>query len=125
MTINPSSLESKTAELAYFYYLERQRSGLPGSEHEDWIRAEAEVRSHHAPPEVPAQTATATSSLPLTLIKGIGPRVAAELKTVGVSTCEELASWALSDFGEKLPRLTARARNGEWIEQARELSENQ
>ncbi len=96
-----------TAERAYFFYLERQRLGLPGNENDDWLRAEA--------------TAT-QQELPVTVIKGIGPRVGAELEQCGVQSFSQLAIWTLSDFGEKLPRLTARAKSGRWIEQARELS---
>lgn len=105
-----SDYRANTARLAYFYYLERERLGLPGNEQEDWMRAEAEAAhtkvSHH---------------LPLTAIKGIGPRVAAELELAGVETCADLAKWSLSDFGQRLPRLTARAKNGAWIEQAQDL----
>ncbi|MDF1824326.1 MAG: hypothetical protein P1U68_06770 [Verrucomicrobiales bacterium] len=98
---------STTAERAYFYYLERQRLGLPGNEGDDWLRAEA----------------TATKrELPVTAIKGIGPKVATELGNKGVSSVAQLATWSLSDFGEKLPRLTARAKSGRWIEQAHKLS---
>ncbi|MDF1860278.1 MAG: hypothetical protein P1U87_08685 [Verrucomicrobiales bacterium] len=131
MTSTDSTTQIKTADLAYFFFLERQRLGLPGSEHDDWVRAEEQLRNHPTPP--PAQTMapkkvkTAAKSLssndtPVRSIKGIGPRVAAELKLVGVTTCEQLAIWSLSDFGEKLPRLTARARSGEWMEQARKLA---
>lgn len=96
-----------TAERAYFFFLERQRLGLPGNEHDDWLRAEASFQKN---------------DLPLTAIKGIGPRAAAELAKCGVTTVTGLAAWDLSDFGERLPRLTARAKSGRWIEQARELS---
>lgn len=102
-----SSVATTTEERAYFIYLERQKQGVPGDEHSDWIQAEASA---------PARI------LALTEIKGIGPRVATQLNEIGVTTVEQLANWELSDFGEKLPRLTARAKSGKWIEQARELS---
>ncbi|MEM6280534.1 MAG: hypothetical protein AAF733_13710, partial [Verrucomicrobiota bacterium] len=77
-----------------------------GSEQEDWIQAE----NHCSRPDQP-----------VTCIKGVGPRAAAELSHLGVITVRDLASWELSDFGERIPRLTARARSGRWIEQARQL----
>jgi predicted flap endonuclease-1-like 5' DNA nuclease len=126
-----STTQSKTAELAYFLFLERQRHGLPGSEHDDWLRAEEQLRNHPAPPAAKNDdhkkvktTANPhfSNEISACMIKGIGPRVAADLKAVGITTCGQLALWNLSDFGEKLPRLTARARNGEWIEQARKLA---
>lgn len=131
MTATDSTTQIKTAELAYFFFLERQRLGLPGSEHDDWVRAEEQLRNRPAPataePKSKKKVKTATKSFssndtPVSLIKGIGPRVAAELKSAGVTTCEQLALWSLSDFGEKLPRLTARARSGQWLEQARKLA---
>ena len=124
-------------------HLERQRNGIPGSEHDDWERAERDLQNHHARPQAasgrkmkrtqkPAKSVKSPSKIlktnapnrsgMVTEIKGIGPRVASELESVGVTTCSQLAQWTLSDFGEKLPRLTARARSGEWIEQAKTLS---
>lgn len=131
MTATDSTTLSKTAEVAYFLFLERQRLGLPGSEHDDWVRAEEQLRNHHAPPaaEKGSSKKVKTTANPknsneisVSMIKGVGPRVASELKAAGVTTCGQLALWNLSDFGEKLPRLTTRARNGEWIEQARKLA---
>lgn len=110
-----SQIRSKTAERAYYYYEQREKLGLPGSEQDDWAKAEAEIAAA-------LQKHSKSSSVPVTEIKGIGPRVASELKQAGVTTCDQLAAWELSDFGEKLPRLTARARSGQWIEQARDLA---
>ena len=35
--------DSKVALTAYFYYLERQKQGLPGSAEDDWKKAEETV----------------------------------------------------------------------------------
>jgi len=58
----------------------------------------------------------------VTEIKGIGPKVAAKLANHGEQTVDQLAKWALADFGEKLPLLTARAKSGDWIKQASKLA---
>ena len=107
MQVTDSFSAATRAERAYFFYLQRQRRGLSGNEHGDWLRAEASFQQN---------------DLPLTAIKGIGPRAAAELSKLGINGVRDLATWQLSDFGERLPRLTARARSGQWIEQARGLS---
>ena len=41
---SPADLETKIRERAYELYLER--GSMPGFEHEDWLRAEREVRAH-------------------------------------------------------------------------------
>ena len=107
------SIRARTAERAYARYLERQRLGLPGDEHDDWIRAERELA------EQSTRNGPAPSS-PVTAIRGIGPRVAEQLAEAGIRDATDLARWSLADFGESLPRLAARARSGRWIEQARE-----
>tara|TARA_R110000850_G_scaffold102678_1_gene212153 strand:- start:1321 stop:1662 length:342 start_codon:yes stop_codon:yes gene_type:complete len=104
--------KAKTAERAYFIFLARQQNGLPGSEHEDWKRAEAETTPDLSYSDSPS----------VSIIKGIGPKVADELNTQGVMTVADLAKWTLADFGERLPRLTTRARSGQWLEQAARLS---
>lgn len=111
MTTTPApELRAETAKLAYHHYLDRVRLGLPGDERDDWIRAETEL-----------QKRTPLDPVPLLSIKGIGPRVAAELENAGIVDCVSLGSLTLSEFAERLPRLAARARSGAWIEQARSL----
>ncbi|NRB73487.1 MAG: hypothetical protein HRU46_03945 [Verrucomicrobiales bacterium] len=111
-----SHQRAKIAKLAYFFYQERVQKGLPGNELQDWQRAERTALE-----ETEAQ-APAADAAPVTEIKGIGPKVASELAAQGVTTVDQLAQWTLADFGEKLPRLTARARGGNWIEQAAKLA---
>ena len=119
MHIIPTVCRNEIAKRAYFYFLERRKKGIPDNPAEDWERAEADLSS---PSETEGSAPETAVAIPLTLIRGIGPRVAASLKEQGVSSANDLADWTLKDFGERLPRLTARARNGEWIEQARSLS---
>lgn len=117
---------SQTAELAYTFYLERLRLGLPSDEHEDWLRAERELETRIAPATEKAIAGASISHAapPLTRIRGIGPRVAEQLAEAGIRNADDLARWTLADFGEKLPRLAARAKSGTWIEQARQASGN-
>ena len=105
MNVIESTSRAKTAERAYYFFLDRQQRGIPGTEHDDWLRAEASFQRNE---------------LPLTALKGVGPKVAAELAACGVRSVSDLAAWELADFGENLPRLTARAKSGRWIEQARQ-----
>jgi predicted flap endonuclease-1-like 5' DNA nuclease len=118
MNVISSPSRNETAELAYFYFLERQRLGLPDDPQNDWENAEADLRKGGSTTLAPEPS---MNRVPLSHIKGIGPRVTASLNDCGVHSANDLAHWSLSDFGEKLPRLTARARNGEWIEQAKAL----
>ena len=39
----PKARDEEIARLAHTYWEERQKNGLPGSDVEDWLRAEAEV----------------------------------------------------------------------------------
>ncbi len=111
MNVIKSELNAKTAELAYAYYLERVQNGMHGDAGDDWMRAEKETLAEIPPLDTPS----------VTIIKGIGPKVAAELSQRGIETVSDLAKWSLADFGEQLPRLTARAKSGRWLEQAIEL----
>ena len=123
-----SPTRTQVAERAYHYYLERLRLGLPSDEYEDWVRAEHELADteESASSEPPNGSngylngAAAHAAAPLTVIRGIGPRVAEQLAEAGIENASDLAGWTLSDFGEKLPRLASRAKSGSWIEQARE-----
>ena len=112
---------NEIAKRAYFYFLERRQLGLPDDPQEDWAKAENDLQQNGA--TFAEEPEGMRKSVPLTLIKGIGPRVAASLKDCGVEDANTLAEWTLKKFGERLPRLTARARNGEWIEQARKLTQ--
>ncbi len=119
-----SDQRARIAKLAYCFYQERVQKGLPGDELQDWQRAEQAAFEEANPANAEEEPAQTSVSLPVTAIKGIGPKVADELALHGVATVAELAGWSLSDFGEKLPRLTARAKSGHWIEQAIDLAGN-
>jgi hypothetical protein len=44
MAMNGGAGEAEIMELAYSYYLDRQKNGKEGSAEEDWFRAENEIR---------------------------------------------------------------------------------
>jgi predicted flap endonuclease-1-like 5' DNA nuclease len=59
----------------------------------------------------------------LEVIKGIGPRYAAQLAEMGITTFGALINTPLDELTVAFPRVTAEELR-DWIEQARELSES-
>jgi predicted flap endonuclease-1-like 5' DNA nuclease len=71
-------------------------------------------------PEIPIEIAP-PKILELTKVKGIGEKRAGQLKDLGISTIEELATASAKDLAAKLkisPKIT-----GKWIDNAKELVE--
>ena len=61
----------------------------------------------------------------LTRIKGLGPKLAATLRELGVTRVEQIAAWSDADIDRidpQLGRFQGRIRRDEWVEQARLLA---
>ncbi len=61
----------------------------------------------------------------LTRLKGVGPKLAAQLNTLGVTSFAQIASWSEADIDridDQLGRFKGRIRRDNWIEQARLLA---
>lgn len=61
----------------------------------------------------------------LTRIKGLGPKLAATLGTLGVTRFDQIAGWSEADIDRidaQLGRFQGRIRRDEWVEQARLLA---
>lgn len=62
----------------------------------------------------------------LTRIKGVGPRLAAQLRELGVTSFAQIAAWNEADIDRvdaQLGRFQGRIRRDSWVEQARLLAE--
>ncbi len=74
--------------------------------------------------EIPAAPVAASSSLSLTMISGLGPKLEERLKEQGVTSLEQIASWTLVDIEaieEKMGNLQNRIRRDDWVGQAKDL----
>lgn len=78
-----------------------------------------------------AQAASAAAEIPagegdnLTRIKGLGPKIAALLRTLGITRFDQIAGWSEADIARLDPQLGAfqgRIARDNWVEQARYLS---
>lgn len=61
----------------------------------------------------------------LTRLKGVGPKLAARLREIGVSSIDEIAAWDEADIDRvdaQLGRFSGRIRQDSWVEQARLLA---
>ena len=61
----------------------------------------------------------------LTRIKGLGPKIAAMLNSMGVTTFGEIAAWSDADINRvdaKLGKFQGRILRDNWVEQAKMLS---
>lgn len=79
------------------------------------------------PPPVLAEApaAAADEGDDLTRIKGLGPKIAAALRALGVTRFAEIAAWTEADVARidaQLGAFAGRATRDNWIEQARLLS---
>ncbi|WP_133365801.1 hypothetical protein [Qipengyuania sediminis] len=75
------------------------------------------------PSVTPATTAPEGSDL--TRIKGVGPKLVAELAALGVTRVEQVASWTKADeerIDAQLGRFQGRVARDEWVAQAKLLS---
>ena len=95
------------------------------------IDAAPAVVKEPAPAPAPAPTATpapepvAASADDLTRIKGLGPKIAALLAELGVTSFAQIASWSDDDVAEidaKLGRFSGRISRDQWVMQARLLA---
>jgi predicted flap endonuclease-1-like 5' DNA nuclease len=81
-----------------------------------------------APPPVLAEApppAAAQDGDDLTRIKGLGPKIAAALRALGVTRYAEIAAWTEADVAKidaQLGAFAGRATRDNWIEQARLLA---
>jgi predicted flap endonuclease-1-like 5' DNA nuclease len=101
--------------------------GAREATHEAQIPAETSATPDHAgyPAVAPGPEAAAAAD-DLTRLTGVGPRIAAALAAHGVTRFAQLAAWTpeqLSAFDAEM-NLRGRALRGDWIAQARALSEN-
>jgi predicted flap endonuclease-1-like 5' DNA nuclease len=89
--------------------------------------AAAKVKAEVAPkPKVAKPAAKAKVSVPdnLELLKGLGPKVNAMLKGLGVTSFAQVASWTAADVAEidgKLGAFAGRISRDNWIDQAKYL----
>ena len=61
----------------------------------------------------------------LTRIKGLGPKLAATLRDLGITRFEQIAGWSDADIERidaQLGRFQGRIRRDDWVEQARLLA---
>ena len=115
-----SEIQSRTAKLAYFFFLERVEKGLPGDEANDWTEAEEAMQK-----ELSNESGEyIEAGAPLSRIKGIGPKAKKELEAVGIESVADLSAMSLAGLGSLIPRLASRAKSGRWIEQAQAFSTN-
>lgn len=78
-----------------------------------------------APAATPAPEPVAASADDLTRIKGLGPKIAALLAELGVTSFAQIASWSDEDVAEidaKLGRFSGRILRDQWVMQARLLA---
>jgi predicted flap endonuclease-1-like 5' DNA nuclease len=73
-----------------------------------------------------AKPAPVKPSIPddLALLKGVGPKLVAQLKTLGVTSFEQVASWSAGDIAEidsKLGVFAGRITRDNWVDQAKLL----
>jgi predicted flap endonuclease-1-like 5' DNA nuclease len=73
-----------------------------------------------------AKSVPAKPSIPddLALLKGVGPKLVAQLKTLGVTSFEQVANWSASDIAEidsKLGVFAGRITRDNWVDQAKLL----
>ncbi|MFC3098716.1 hypothetical protein [Alteraurantiacibacter palmitatis] len=120
-----------------------QRDGDAGEEqakrNQALIDAPPAVVKETIPPPVPeaapdAAVASAEDGAPvaasaaaddLTLIKGLGPKIAAQLNGMGVTTFAQIAAWddaAIDRVDAQMGRFAGRIRRDQWVAQARLLA---
>ncbi|RPF72293.1 hypothetical protein [Aurantiacibacter spongiae] len=78
-----------------------------------------------APAPSPSSAPLAVEGDELTRMKGVGPKLAAQLREMGVTTFAQIAAWDESDVDRvdsRLGRFQGRIRRDDWVEQARLLS---
>lgn len=69
--------------------------------------------------------AAASSDDDLTRLKGVGPKLAAQLNELGVTSFTHIAAWSevdIDDIDAQLGRFQGRIRRDNWVEQARLLA---
>ena len=77
-----------------------------------------------AAPELPSAATTAAGD-DLTRIKGLGPKIAALLQTLGVTNYAQIAAWddaEIDRIDAQLDRFQGRIRRDNWVEQAKLLA---
>ncbi|MCX7676176.1 MAG: hypothetical protein N2Z59_02235 [Alteraurantiacibacter sp.] len=77
-----------------------------------------------APPPSAPEAAPAAGD-DLTQIKGLGPRIAAQLAGMGITTFAQIAAWDDAEIDRvdaQLGRFAGRIRRDQWVEQARLLA---
>lgn len=91
------------------------------------VTATPKVTAAPKPAAAPKPKAAAKVSVPdnLELLKGVGPKVNTMLKSMGVTSFEQVANWSAADIAEIDPKLGAfagRISRDNWVDQARFLA---
>ena len=84
---------------------------------------DAPAAAPKAPPAAPAAMGAAGDDL--TRLKGVGPKLAAQLGELGVTSFAQIAAWSEAEIDRvdaQLGRFQGRIRRDAWVEQARLLA---
>lgn len=86
----------------------------------------AKPKAAAKPKTVPKPKAAPKSVIPdnLELLKGVGPKLNALLKTLGITSFEQVANWSAADVGEidaRLGTFAGRISRDNWVDQAKLL----
>lgn len=85
-----------------------------------------EIEPAPAPvPATPAAPAAAATADDLLLIKGLGPKLRAQMADLGITTFAQIAAWSEADIDRidaQLGRFQGRIRRESWVEQAKLLA---
>ena len=98
---------------------------LPASDVLGGIGEVIAAAAKHAAQATPAAAETSAGADDLTRIKGLGPKIAALLRGLGITRFDQIASWSEADIARIDPQLgtfQGRISRDNWIEQARYLS---
>lgn len=92
---------------------------------EDIAAATPATDSHEVGLSPQVAPAVAAGEDELTRLKGVGPKLAAQLKEMGITRLDQIASWddaTIDRIDAQLGRFQGRIRRDEWVTQARLLS---
>ncbi len=98
----------------------------PAARNQALIDAPVAAEAEPAPAAEPA-TGSRSGGDDLTVIKGLGPKIAIMLNEMGITQFSQIAAWDDSDIDRvdaQLDRFSGRIRRDNWVEQAKLLSSN-
>ena len=128
--VSPAVERDENGEILFFHSVGLCRNGAVDGLEFQTFEVEFEVKAEEPEakpaPKPKAAKPAAAPTIPdnIELLKGVGPKLVVQLKSLGITSLQQIASWSAADIAEidsKLGVFAGRPNRDNWVDQAKLL----